>query len=217
MYKRTTRRSTTSIDAAPSALDPTDPSGIGPALRAVNERVREEAEQRGEKVDTSKLLERITLHEARHTYASLMIAAVVNAKPLSTYMCNANISITLDRYGHLMPATRLKLRRCSTRTLRVPLRPRSSRQDAHHRSCDVELTPARESERDRLENAKLDEGVDRVARSLAGQRVTVSHIRAADIRDSDEIGREAFCDPAFSGLLHAGPQIFLHLHQSFDL
>jgi len=48
-------------------------------------------------------LERITLHDARHTYASLMIAAGVNAKALSSYMGHANISITLDRYGHLMP------------------------------------------------------------------------------------------------------------------
>ena len=48
-------------------------------------------------------LDRITLHEARHTYASLMIAAGVNAKALSTSMVHANISITLDRYGHLMP------------------------------------------------------------------------------------------------------------------
>ncbi len=48
-------------------------------------------------------LERITPHECRHTFASLMIAAGVNAKALSTYMGHANISITLDRYGHLMP------------------------------------------------------------------------------------------------------------------
>jgi integrase len=48
-------------------------------------------------------LQRITLHECRHTFASLMIAAGVNAKALSTYMGHANISITLDRYGHLMP------------------------------------------------------------------------------------------------------------------
>jgi integrase len=48
-------------------------------------------------------LDRITLHEARHTFASLMIAAGVNAKALSTYMGHANIGITLDRYGHLMP------------------------------------------------------------------------------------------------------------------
>jgi integrase len=32
-----------------------------------------------------------------------MIAAGVNAKQLSVYMGHANISITLDRYGHLMP------------------------------------------------------------------------------------------------------------------
>jgi integrase len=49
--------------------------------------------------------ERITLHECRHTFASLMIAARVNAKALSTFMGHANISITLDRYGHLMPGS----------------------------------------------------------------------------------------------------------------
>jgi integrase len=47
--------------------------------------------------------EPIGLHECRHTFASLMIAAGVNAKALSTYMGHANISVTLDRYGHLMP------------------------------------------------------------------------------------------------------------------
>ena len=45
----------------------------------------------------------ITLHECRHTFASLMIAAGVNAKALSTYMGHAGIQITLDLYGHLMP------------------------------------------------------------------------------------------------------------------
>jgi integrase len=48
-------------------------------------------------------LQRITLHECRHTFASLMIAAGVNAKALSVYMGHANIGITMDRYGHLMP------------------------------------------------------------------------------------------------------------------
>jgi integrase len=45
----------------------------------------------------------ITPHECRHTFASMMIAAGVNAKSLSTYMGHANIAITMDRYGHLMP------------------------------------------------------------------------------------------------------------------
>jgi integrase len=48
-------------------------------------------------------LDPIGLHEARHTYASLMIAAGVNAKALSGYMGHASITTTLDRYGHLMP------------------------------------------------------------------------------------------------------------------
>jgi integrase len=48
-------------------------------------------------------LEPIGMHECRHTFASLMIAAGVNAKALSTYMGHASITITLDRYGHLMP------------------------------------------------------------------------------------------------------------------
>jgi len=48
-------------------------------------------------------LEPITLHEARHTFASLMIAAGVNAKALAAYMGHASVTITYDRYGHLMP------------------------------------------------------------------------------------------------------------------
>jgi integrase len=48
-------------------------------------------------------LDRITLHECRHAFASLMIAAGVNAKALSTYMGHSSVTITFDRYGHLMP------------------------------------------------------------------------------------------------------------------
>jgi integrase len=45
----------------------------------------------------------ITLHECRHTYASLLIAAGVNLKELSTYMGHAEVATTLDLYGHLFP------------------------------------------------------------------------------------------------------------------
>jgi integrase len=48
-------------------------------------------------------LDRLTLHDCRHTYASLMIASGVNAKSLSTYLGHASIQETFDRYGHLMP------------------------------------------------------------------------------------------------------------------
>ena len=47
---------------------------------------------------------RITPHEARHTFASLMIAAGVNSKVLSTMMGHASVSITLDRYAKLFQA-----------------------------------------------------------------------------------------------------------------
>ena len=45
------------------------------------------------------------LHQARHTYASLMIAAGVNAKALSSFMSHSSIKVTFDLYGHLMPGT----------------------------------------------------------------------------------------------------------------
>ncbi len=48
-------------------------------------------------------LEPIGLHECRHTFASLMIHAGVNAKALSSWMGHASVTITFDRYGHLMP------------------------------------------------------------------------------------------------------------------
>jgi len=45
----------------------------------------------------------IGLHQCRHTYGAFMVGAGVNAKALSTYMGHSSITITLDRYGHLMP------------------------------------------------------------------------------------------------------------------
>jgi integrase len=50
-------------------------------------------------------LEPIGLHECRHTFASLMIAANVNIKAISTFMGHSSIQITLDRYGHLLPGS----------------------------------------------------------------------------------------------------------------
>jgi integrase len=66
--------------------------------------VRRWAEDAGGKWLEAKL-PRLTLHDARHSYASLMIAAGVNAKALSTFMGHANIAITMDLYGHLMPGS----------------------------------------------------------------------------------------------------------------
>ena len=49
-------------------------------------------------------------HEGRHTFASIGIAAGLNAKTLSTYLGHATITITLDRYGHLMPGSEVEAR-----------------------------------------------------------------------------------------------------------
>jgi hypothetical protein len=43
-------------------------------------------------------------------FASISIAAGLNVKTLSTYMGNATITITLDRYGHLMPGCEVEAR-----------------------------------------------------------------------------------------------------------
>jgi len=61
--------------------------------------------RRADDVWTAAKLERITLHECRHTFASLMIAAGVNAKALSSYCGHASITTTFDLYGHLMPGS----------------------------------------------------------------------------------------------------------------
>lgn len=50
-------------------------------------------------------LEPVGLHEARHTAASLMIAAGLNLKAISDFLGHASITTTLDRYGHLLPGS----------------------------------------------------------------------------------------------------------------
>jgi len=61
--------------------------------------------QRANKAWKAAKLTPITLHECRHTFASLMIAAGVNPKALQTFMGHSSITVTLDRYGHLFPGS----------------------------------------------------------------------------------------------------------------
>jgi integrase len=83
-------------------------------------------------------LERITLHECRHTFASLMIAAGVNAKALQSFMGHANISITLDRYGHLMPGSEAE----AARLLDAYLSAQQERDEEAARAAGAVLTGA---------------------------------------------------------------------------
>ena len=50
-------------------------------------------------------LEPLGLHEARHTFASLLTAAGATAKAITTYMGHSASQVTFDRYGHLMPGS----------------------------------------------------------------------------------------------------------------
>jgi integrase len=61
--------------------------------------------RRADRVWNTASLGRLRLHQARHTYASFMIAAGVNAKALSSFMGHSSIKVTFDLYGHLMPGT----------------------------------------------------------------------------------------------------------------
>ena len=47
----------------------------------------------------------VTLHGARHTFASLLIAAGEDPKRIQAYMGHSSITVTFDRYGHLMPGS----------------------------------------------------------------------------------------------------------------
>ena len=67
---------------------PLDPSTVTHVFHKIAQRAR---------------LEGLRLHDLRHSYTSIMIAAGVNIKAISQSLGHANIGITLDTYGHLLP------------------------------------------------------------------------------------------------------------------
>jgi hypothetical protein len=75
---------------------------------------------RADKAWTEAGLERVTLHEARHCYASYAITAGVNLKALSTFMGHARIAITLDLYATCFRAVKMRPLGCWTPTSRSP-------------------------------------------------------------------------------------------------
>ena len=50
------------------------------------------------------------MHEARHTFASLLIDAGANPKAIQTFMGHSKIQTTFDTYGHLMPGSHDEVR-----------------------------------------------------------------------------------------------------------
>jgi integrase len=55
-------------------------------------------------------LQPIGLHECRHTFASLLIAAGANPKAVQEAMGHSSITVTFDLYGHLFEGARDELR-----------------------------------------------------------------------------------------------------------
>lgn len=99
-HRKTTARNGDDLVFGRSAAEPFIPSTVRNRALAAWKR---ENERRLEADPTAETLEPIGLHECRHTFASLMIAAGANAKALSVVMGHETIGITFDRYGKLMP------------------------------------------------------------------------------------------------------------------
>ena len=73
----------------------------------------------------------IGLHECRHSYAAYAIAAGINPKALSSYMGHSSITITLDRYGHLLPGNEAQAAHLLDTYLRQDSQTATNTQSAH--------------------------------------------------------------------------------------
>jgi integrase len=77
------------------------------AWRRANKREAEAAERDSREPQS---LRRITLHECRHTFASLLIDAGANPKAIQQFMGHSKIQTTFDVYGHLLPGSHDEIR-----------------------------------------------------------------------------------------------------------
>lgn len=103
-HKATTGRDGAELVFGRSATDPFIPTTVrNRALRAREGANKARSKELGRALREDEALTPIGLHEARHTFASLMIAAGCNAKAMSVVMGHESITITFDRYGKLMP------------------------------------------------------------------------------------------------------------------
>jgi integrase len=82
---------------------PFDPKTVGDRAKRSWNQANETAAEKGE---LRQALRPMTLHECRHTFASLLIDAGVNPKAIQEFMGHATIEETFSRYGHLMPGAR---------------------------------------------------------------------------------------------------------------
>jgi integrase len=78
------------------------------AWKAASQREREAAQDDGR---APVLLKPISLHQCRHTFASLLIDSGANPKAIQEFMGHSKIQTTFDVYGHLLPGSRDEVRR----------------------------------------------------------------------------------------------------------
>lgn len=90
------------------------------AWSAFNDRAEEEAAAAER---DSESLRPITLHECRHSFASLLIDAGANPKAIQTFMGHSKIQTTFDIYGHLLPGSHDEVRERMDAYLLVPAAP----------------------------------------------------------------------------------------------
>jgi integrase len=94
-HKLRTQRGGDGLVFGRTAADPFAPMTIG---------------KRATKAWEAAELEPITLHECRHTFASLLIDSGANPKAIQTFMGHSKIQMTFDTYGHLMPGSHDEVR-----------------------------------------------------------------------------------------------------------
>lgn len=82
---------------------PLDPRGAARLAATAWKRANAE---RGE--NELEPLEPIGLHEARHTYASTMLAAGVGARVVAELMGHADAGLVWTRYGHVLPGAEVE-------------------------------------------------------------------------------------------------------------
>jgi integrase len=102
-HLKDTRRTGSDLIFGSTSVRPFDST----ALRRRARRAWAVARQREadhETVPAAELMRPIGLHECRHTAVSHMLDAGLPAEKVSKFIGHASIAITIDRYGHLLPA-----------------------------------------------------------------------------------------------------------------
>lgn len=85
-------------------------------------------------VDRAGLPDGVRFHDLRHTYAGFLIAEGAHPKAIMERMGHSSITVTLDRYGHLLPSLEEHLTEALNRTGQAAAQRGTARGAAHDRA-----------------------------------------------------------------------------------